>query len=227
MSWLDTLIITIVVASIAYSLWRGLVRELISFGSLVLAAILATRYCQWGAEHLTETLGSERAATFLGFFLIFVGVLACGILVGRISKGFLKKAGLSPMDKLLGALLGLLKASMLIAVILMLMGNFIPNGQEIIEESRTAHIFMPVADRLADFLPTSLLDKFLKDVKRGMNTIKKYRGRLEKEGGKLQERYQPDVDKLLPRALKENLESGKEALEEDREKLRKLFRENL
>ncbi len=227
MSWLDTLIIVIVVASIAYSLWRGLVRELISFGALVLAAILATRYCQWGAEHLTGLLGSERAATFLGFILIFLGVLAAGILVGRVSRSFLKKAGLNPMDKLLGALLGLLKASMIIAVLLMLIGNFIPDGEEIIADSRTAPIFMPVADRLSDFLPTSLLDKFLKDVKRGMNTMEKYRGRLEKEGEKLQERYQPDVEKFLPRALKEGMENGKEALEEDRKKLRKLLRENL
>ena len=224
MNWLDGTILVTVGGCLLYSLWRGLVRELISLGSLVLASLLATRYCQAGAQHLAPLLGNERLAVILGFILILLSVIACGILLGRLAKGFIKKAGLTPLDKIFGAVLGFLKGAVIVAVLLMLL-NFFPGGREIVKESRAAPLFSPLAQRLTDFLPAGLMDKLLKDIKRGVNHMKKYQKDLEKAKKELHENYR--LEEIIPPALKENVEEGKDALEKDREKLRKLLRENL
>lgn len=216
MPWLDILILIILVASIAYSLLRGLVREIISFGAVILAAILATRYCQWGSKHLTGLVKNERLAAIIGFALIFLGIIAAGVLVGRLIKNLLKKTGLGPMDKFLGGLLGFLKAGVIIATLLMLTKNFIPKGKKIIDNSRIAPIFLPVANVLSDFLPKTLLDKIIQDIEE----------KAKKLGKKLKH-YDSESKNFIPSKVKDIVEDSKEALEEDRKKVENILKENL
>ncbi len=227
MNWLDIVILLILIGVVGHSAWRGLVRSVISFGSVILAAILATRYCQAAAEHLSGIVRDGRVASLLGFILIFLSIIAAGILIGRLTRSFLKKTGLGPMDRFLGGVLGILKSAVIIAVIIMLVDNFAPNGHKIIAEGEIAPICRPLGEVLADFLPQSLLDKLLKDIERGVDKFKQYQEKFEKEGSKLEKKYKPDINKLIPDAVKEELKRREEALEEDKKTLRNIVKEHL
>ena len=84
MHWLDIAVVCILVASFILSLTKGLVRELFSLGSAILAAILATRYCSLGHKFLAPYINTPNLNNVLGFITIFIVVTYLGSLAGRL-----------------------------------------------------------------------------------------------------------------------------------------------
>ena len=107
-----------------YKGWRwGLVREVATLVG-VLAGI-------WAAVHLSQEVAGwigleSENAVLIAFFVCFVGALVLAYLLGRMVEGLMKVAHLSFANRLLGAVLGMLKALCVLAVLL--------NGVEMIDK---------------------------------------------------------------------------------------------
>ncbi|MBI5787427.1 MAG: CvpA family protein [Candidatus Schekmanbacteria bacterium] len=214
MYWLDIIIIAVLVFGFGSGLWRGLVREIVSFITVITAAFAATHYCAWGSRHLIKIFKDERLASLIGFCLIFFGIIAIGILLGRIIKGFLKKSGLSTTDKLLGALFGLLEAIVMIAVLLLVLDRFILSGDDLLKRSKGAPFFLPISRFMADFMPKNVFDALLDDVKSGVEKIKELPKEIKEKGADLKEKVLPPVPKDKPSTAE-----NEKALEEDKGKI--------
>ncbi len=109
MAALDWIILLMLLVSLALGAWRGLVYEVISVLSWVAAFILA----RWLADDLAQRLPmSEANATLryvVAFALIFVLSVFAGGLLAALVKKFFSAVGLQPVDRVLGALFGLLR----------------------------------------------------------------------------------------------------------------------
>ena len=118
----DYLIVGLFVASVAISIWRGLVREVVSLASWLFALWLAARYATVFSDWMPAAIANPSVryvAAFAAVFLVTVIVLE---LLGVLLAKLLRAAGLGFVDRALGAVFGLARGA-LIAWILVLLGG--------------------------------------------------------------------------------------------------------
>ena len=121
----------------------------------LLAAWQYPRLADWFGPHLK----SPWLADIVGFVVIFIGVVIVAGIAGRIVRWAMKAAGLSLFDRLLGALLGVVKGSLFVAIILMGMTAFTPSSP-LLERSQLAPYFLVVGRAAIWLAPSQLRAKF-------------------------------------------------------------------
>src|SRR5450631_1737329 len=128
MSIADWIIIAFLVFSVAGAAIEGFFHEVFKLAGLVVGYLVAAwqyhRLADWFAPHLKSPWLGEIA----GFLIIFFAVLIVAGLAGRIARWAMKKAGLSSIDRILGAVLGLLRGVLVVAVVLTAMAAFAPGA---------------------------------------------------------------------------------------------------
>jgi membrane protein required for colicin V production len=155
----DWLIVFVVLLNVILAAMHGFFAEALSMAGLVIGYIVAAWQYQRLAEWLLSFLKSELVAQILGFLIIFFAILLLFSIAGRIARKLMKAAGLSGFDRFLGALLGLLKGALVVAVVLMGLTAFTPTSQ-MLEKSELAPYFL-VAGRAAIWLaPSELRARF-------------------------------------------------------------------
>jgi membrane protein required for colicin V production len=159
MSIADWIIVVFLVFSVAAAAIEGFFHEAFKLAGLVVGYLLAAwqyqRLADWFAPHLKSPWLGEIA----GFLIIFFAVLVVAGIAGRIARSIMKKAGLNAIDRFLGAVLGLLKGVLVVAIVLTAMAAFAPaaNG---LAGSQLAPYFL-VGGRAAIWLaPSELRQRF-------------------------------------------------------------------
>jgi membrane protein required for colicin V production len=121
MSWIDYVIIAVVVLSILLGALRGLVREFLSLAGWVLAAVLSLWFGADAAQSLPADW-SPVARLALASVLIFVAtVFAAGLLASVLGR-LLKAAGLGGTDRTLGAVFGLCRGLFAVVALMLMAG---------------------------------------------------------------------------------------------------------
>jgi membrane protein required for colicin V production len=159
MSIADWIIIGFLVLSVTTAAIAGFFHEAFKLAGLVVGYLLAAwqyhRLADWFAPHLKSPWFGEIAA----FLIIFFAVLIIAGIAGRIARWAMKKAGLSTIDRFLGAVLGLLRGALVVAVVLTAMAAFAPAAQWLVG-SEFAPYFL-VGGRAAVWLaPSELRQRF-------------------------------------------------------------------
>jgi membrane protein required for colicin V production len=120
MTWIDYAVIAIVGLSILLSIIHGLVREILSIASWVVAFVVAQMFAGDIAPLLPVALANPSLRLLAGFLSVFLVVLVAMTLLAIALSGLIKTAGLGFADRALGAVFGLVRgvAIVLIAVLL-------------------------------------------------------------------------------------------------------------
>ena len=155
----DWIILGFLVFSVIGAATEGFFHEAFGLAGLVVGYVLAAwqyhRLADWFAPHLKSPWLGEIA----GFLIIFFAVLIVFSLAGRTARWVMKKAGLSTIDRVLGAVLGLLRGILVVAVVLTAMAAFAPAARWL-ERSELAPYFL-VGGRAAIWLaPSELRHRF-------------------------------------------------------------------
>ena len=115
---LDLLLIGILLVSLIWGLFRGLVREVLALSSWVLAGWLTWRYGATLGDYLMEWLNSERLSYFAGLGIVFIGSLVGFTLITRVAYKQFRITGLTVMNRILGAIFGIARGVVLSALLL-------------------------------------------------------------------------------------------------------------
>ena len=130
MTAFDYTVLAIIGVSVLVSLFRGAVREVMSIASWVASFLIALNFAPTLAKFLPVSLGQSWLRLFVAFgVLMIVGLLLFGLvtfMLTRLIRGF----GLSPLDRSLGVLFGLVRA-LVILVALMLIAGWTPLPREL------------------------------------------------------------------------------------------------
>lgn len=155
----DWAIVGVIVVSTAVAASDGFFHQAFGIAGLIVGYLLAAwRYhyvAQWFAPHVNSPWVSDIAA----FILIFVAVLVVAGIAGRIVRWAMKEAGLSLFDRVLGGLLGVVKGSLFVSIILMGMTAFTPSSQWL-EGSELAPYFLVVGRAAVWLAPAQLRAQF-------------------------------------------------------------------
>ena len=159
MSIADWIILGFLVFSVIAAAIEGFFHEAFKLAGLIVGYLLAAwqyrRLADWFAPHMKSAWLGEIAA----FLIIFFAVLMVAGMAGRIARFAMKKAGLSSIDRALGAVLGLLRGVLVVAILLTAMAAFAPAAKWL-EGSELAPYFL-VGGRAAIWLaPSELRHRF-------------------------------------------------------------------
>lgn len=159
MSIADWIIFGFLVFSVIGAALEGFFYEAFKLAGLVVGYLVAAwqyhRLADWFAPHLKSPWLGEIA----GFLIIFFAVLMVAGIAGQITRWAMKKAGLSSIDRALGALLGLLRGALVVAIVLTAMTAFAPAAKWL-AGSQLAPYFL-VGGRAAIWLaPSELRHRF-------------------------------------------------------------------
>jgi membrane protein required for colicin V production len=155
----DWLILVVIALNVVLAAVHGFFAEALSMAGLVVGYVVAAWQYQRLAAWLLSFLSSELMAEIFAFLIIFFVILVLFSIAGRIARKLMKEVGLSGFDRFLGALLGLLKGALAVAVVLMGMTAFTPTSS-LLEKSQLAPYFLVVGRAAMWLAPSELRAKF-------------------------------------------------------------------
>jgi membrane protein required for colicin V production len=122
MTTFDYVMLGVILVSVAISIWRGLVREVVSLLSWLVALWVAARFSVVFSEWLPTAIANPSARYVTAFVVLFLGAVIVLELFGVLLARLLHAAGLGFVDRALGAAFGLARGALL-AWILALLGG--------------------------------------------------------------------------------------------------------
>jgi membrane protein required for colicin V production len=119
LTWIDTVVLVVILASMILSLFRGLVKEIASLAVWVLAFVAASRLASELATVLPDWIPGalEQTVAFLG---ILVVVLIVGKLVTLALKEMISAVGLGAIDRILGMAFGAARGVLIVVALAIL-----------------------------------------------------------------------------------------------------------
>lgn len=122
MIWVDYAILGIIAISAFLSLMRGFVREAVSLVTWIVAFWIAIMFSRRLAPLLSGVIAAASGRVIAAFVLLLLVTLVLGALVNYLVGRVVEKAGLSGTDRMLGALFGVARGVLIIAVLVLLAG---------------------------------------------------------------------------------------------------------
>ena len=121
-AWVDVLLLVVLLASVIVGIARGVVFEVLSLLGWVAAWFAAQWFAPEVAVHLP--VGASGSALNLGaaFALTFIAALLLWTLAARLLRLVIRATPLSLVDRLLGAVFGLLRGVVLLLALTMVVG---------------------------------------------------------------------------------------------------------
>lgn len=159
MTVLDWIICALILFSVITAAIQGFFSEALTTAGLIVGYIVAAWQYRRLAEWFETFLKNPWLAEILGFLIIFFAILLLFGIAARIARWIMKEAGLSGFDRFLGALLGLLRGGLMVAVILMGMTAFEP-ASKLLHESELAPYFLVVGRAAIWLAPSELRARF-------------------------------------------------------------------
>lgn len=152
----DYVVLFILVASVVISTLRGLVSEILSLVSWVVAFVVANMYGAQLAPLLPEVIPGDATRLIVSYVALFLGVRILMGLLAMAVDALVKATGLSLADRGLGGVFGLARG-----IVIVLAGVILAGMTELPKQPFwTSALFSPMAETGArtvrPFLPAAL-----------------------------------------------------------------------
>lgn len=158
-TWLDLVVFILLAFFVVRGAWVGLIRQLAAFFALVGSYVIAARYVglllPW-----TRNFVDRPALVFLvSFVLLFLAAAILFSLAGKILHRLVQVVLLGWFDRLLGLLLGIVKAGILASLLYMALASTLSASNTLLSRSCTA----PFLREGAELLKTLIQDQKIRD----------------------------------------------------------------
>ena len=160
MSWVDLIIIAVIIISALISLVRGFVKESLSLASWILAGFIALRYFTPMADLLEPYIESPTIRTGSGFAILFVSSLIVGAIINFMASQLVTKTGLTGTDKSLGVVFGGARGVLIVTMLVLLAGLTPMPTEPWWNDSAMIEYFSGMANWIKDVLPQDVASRF-------------------------------------------------------------------
>ena len=156
MTWLDYAVLIVLAASVLWGVWRGLVHEVVSVASWVLAFLAANLLAGPLGEALPKSMLTPEARVLVSFVVVFIATLVLCTVVGSLLSKMMKVAGLGPLDRTLGGVFGLARALVILLAFSLLAGLTALPRQPMWRNAVLSGTLEAVAGHVKEWLPADL-----------------------------------------------------------------------
>jgi membrane protein required for colicin V production len=165
MNWLDLVLFLILLLSTASAARKGFSREVVGIAAALIGLILGIWFYGLAGSFLLPYVSSPQVANFIGFFIVFTGCVILGSITSAIIRRFMKTVGLSWFDRLLGAVFGLVRGTLMGLAVITALVAFAPavaanSAPAAVAESRVAPYVLAGASFLIAIAPREMKDGF-------------------------------------------------------------------
>ena len=147
MNWLDIVILVAIAAAAFLGLRMGLIRAVLILAGIIVGVVLAGHFSGPLGERLSF-IPSEGVAKGVAFAIILIGVLIIAVVLARLLTWATKVVMLGWVNRLGGAVLGLLLGALFCGALLAMWVHFVGMAETIAESA--------IATILLDRLPMVL-----------------------------------------------------------------------
>ncbi len=155
---LDWVFLAVLLGSLLLGVWRGLVYEVLSVLNWMSAFVLA----QWLGPDLAQKLplASDMVRTAAGFVGVFTLAVFIGGLVARLIQKLIASVGLRPVDRVLGAMFGVVRGVILLLAVTLVIQMTPFKTHELWIESQGAGVSVAMLKGLKPVMPEKLSQYF-------------------------------------------------------------------
>ena len=158
MTWLDYTVIAVLVVSVAWGAWRGLVHEVFSLAGWIMAFLAGNLFAAPLSELLPAAMRPELRV-IVAFVTIFVGTLVAAALIAALITKFVTVSVLHSLNRWLGALFGLLRGLLIVVVLAMVAGMTSLPRHDDWKHSATGYSLAQTVIQLKPWLPPAFAQR--------------------------------------------------------------------
>ncbi|MEA3275346.1 MAG: CvpA family protein [Pseudomonadota bacterium] len=159
MTWVDYVIIGVIVLSALIGLARGFIREVLSLAVWLGAVFIAWVYFGELSVHLAPWISTPSVRLGAAFLILVFAVLIVGAIIGHLLTYLVEKTGLTGTDRVLGVVFGGARGAVLVAMLVFL-GALTPLPEDSWwEESMLIGRFQVLAERILGEIPPDIVEK--------------------------------------------------------------------
>ena len=156
---LDFIFGLILVLLLIRGLYNGFIREIASIVGLFIGFFLANRLHTAVVPLAQRFIEDESYALIVSYIVVLGATFFVVLLVLAILRNILRMAMLGGLDRFAGALMGLVKGTVLCAIILMVLTAFLPPESESLTQSRIAPRINMLTSSMSSLLPDSMREQ--------------------------------------------------------------------
>lgn len=204
---IDIILALMVIISVLFALYRGLVRELLGIAAWILAGFAALYTYTPLQPLMNKMIENKITAGVVGSAVVALVVLVVMTLINAHVAKRLRQSALSGLDRVLGLVFGVARAGLLAAICYLACSMFMPEKK--LNEMEDQNFTVPYIRVMAGWVELVIPDNIKADIK-------------EYEQGKLQAQHAPKIGIQLKETVKEDLAHYREA---DRQSLDEMIGE--
>lgn len=165
MGMIDLVVVTTIIVSVLFALYRGLLRELLGITSWILSAVAALYSYQPVIKLLADKVNNVKVWGITSSVLIALIILVVMTLINARITHSLRKSSLSGLDRILGIMFGVLRAVLLIVLVWLFARQmaWTPKQLEAMQQHNLSVKYIQVS---ADWAEKLLPDEVRRDIKR-------------------------------------------------------------
>ena len=192
MNLTDIIFILILIANVAYSIYRGMIKELVSLASIAIGYITAIHYYLHISSYTSKVLNPSISG-WVSFIGIFILVWIIVILIGKLLQMILKvSVTLSLVDRVAGGIIGLAKGIIILSIITLFLSS-ISFTRGYILKSITVKYIVNISRTFMGISPL----EFVKELRSG---IKNYK--FIPAGEYVSEKDRKELDEIINKGIK-------------------------
>ena len=150
MNILDIILLICFIPAAIQGFQKGFISQVIAIISIIAGVWLSVQFASevtvWLAQYIQ---GSEQVLKVVSFALIFIAVIAGLALLGRLVEGTVKLIMLGWLNRLLGVVFSLVKASLIVGLIIMAFCSLNNTFQFVSEDVLNQSILFPPLKNMA------------------------------------------------------------------------------
>jgi membrane protein required for colicin V production len=151
MNWLDIVILIYLAVSVISGLVQGLIRTVLSIVGVIVGIFLASHfYIQLG--NALTFISNKDTANIVAFIIILLAVMIVAAIIAWLLKSIIKAIKLGWVDKLGGAVLGLILGALSVSAFLAIIVKY--TSASFIVDSKLSGFFLDKFPLILGFLPS-------------------------------------------------------------------------
>jgi membrane protein required for colicin V production len=153
----DYLVLFIIICSVVISTLRGLIKEILSLISWIVALVIANAFGATVAAWLPNVIPGELTRMIVAFLALFIGVRLLMSLLMRAVDALIKASGLSLADRGLGGLFGFARGCVIVMAFVLVCGMTAIPQQAFWKEAFFSEISVTAVKTVMPLLPGSVV----------------------------------------------------------------------
>ncbi|MBR7798701.1 CvpA family protein [Undibacterium fentianense] len=156
MTLFDYIVLFIIICSVVISTLRGLVKEILSLISWIVALVVANAFGANVAEWLPNAIPGHLSRMIVAFLALFIGVRLLMALLMRAVDALIKASGLSLADRGLGGLFGFARGLVIVMAMVLVSGMTAIPQQAFWRDALLSPLAVSAVKTIMPFLPGSV-----------------------------------------------------------------------